>query len=186
MPRPVKTTMFQIAERVVVNLYDGGVLSPAVLERVLAAFAGSTVDWATTPAARSVDGRSLHEIVVSIMLPGKAPRNASAEFSRIVEHIATAASGTTMNKPAPKVRQTREPDDEAEDGDDNDAESAELVSQLSGSTRGSPQGSTRANTRAAKPRSGTRSSKRSTTQPAAGKPAGFNPFVNAALPRKGK
>jgi hypothetical protein len=174
--------MFQIAERVVVNLYDGGVLSPAVLERVLAAFAISTVDWATTPAARSVDGRSLHEIVVSIMLPGKAPRNASAEFSRIVEHIATAASGTTLNKPAPKVKQTREPDDEAEDGGDNDAESDELVSQLSGST----QASKRANTRAAKPSSSTRGSKRSATQPAAGKPAGFNPFVNAALPRKGK
>jgi hypothetical protein len=182
MPRPVKSTMFQIAERVVVNLYDGGVLSPAVLERVLAAFADSAVDWATTPAARSVDGRSLHEIVVSIMLPGKAPRNASAEFSRIVEHIATAASGTTLNKPAPKVKQTREPDDEAEDGGDNDAESDELVSQLSGST----QASKRANTRAAKPSSGTRGSKRPATQPAAGKPAGFNPFVNAAPPRKSK
>lgn len=185
MPQPAKPAMFRIVERVIVNLYDGGVLSPAVLERVLAAFAGSPVEWNTKPDASSVDGRSLHEIVVSIMMPGKALRNASAEFARIVEHIAQASDGEAVEAvesdetPRPKTKQTRvsarkaEKADEAESDEDND----ELVSQLSGSTKGKTKGRARGTTQNAP---------QAARQAASGKSAGFNPFVNAALPRKAK
>jgi hypothetical protein len=91
MPKLSASTPFPVFERVVISLYDGGVLSPAVLERVIGAFAHAGVDWDSAPVARSVDDRSLHEIVVLTMLPGHALRSASTSFMTVVEHIAGAS-----------------------------------------------------------------------------------------------
>ncbi|WP_408421233.1 hypothetical protein [Paraburkholderia fungorum] len=75
MVKRTTLTPFLIAERAVISLYDGGVLSPAVLERVIGAFAQAGVDWQFTPISRAVDGRALHEIVVSTMMPGAVPES---------------------------------------------------------------------------------------------------------------
>ena len=82
VPKASPSTAFGIFERVVISLYDGGVLSPAVLERVIGAFAQAGADWHGTSTGRSVDGRSLHEIVVQTMLPRDDLQSASTSFMR--------------------------------------------------------------------------------------------------------
>lgn len=164
---------FRIFERVVIGLYDGGVLSPAVLERVIGAFAQAGADWHDAPRAKSVDDRSLHEIVVRTMLPGDALESPSGSFRTIVEHIGGAAllarvARADAENDQPARARTRTPASADEDNDnDNDNESAELLAQLSGGAQPD------------KPR---RSKK--TSPP--GRSKGFNPFLNAALPRSKK
>lgn len=173
MPKASPSTAFGIFERVVVSLYDGGVLSPAVLERVIGAFAQADADWQGNPRVRSVDGRSLHEIVVRTMLPGDDPQSASTSFMTVVEHIAQAAlSAGSASEPAKdaeprRARSKKTADADAHDDEDEDANADELLAQLSGSTQpGKRRRSNKADTPAG---SGT-----------------FNPFLNAALPRTKK
>jgi hypothetical protein len=78
--------LFSLVERQVLGLYDAGVLSPAVLHHVVAAYAGRDVDWNEDAKARTVDDRSLHEVVVLTMMPGHASRNARKDFLSVIEH----------------------------------------------------------------------------------------------------
>ncbi|MFM0169281.1 hypothetical protein [Paraburkholderia sediminicola] len=171
MPKASPSTPFAIFERMVISLYDGGVLSPAVLERVIGAFAQAGVDWHGTSAGRSVDGRSLHEIVVQTMLPRDDLQSASTSFMTVVEHIAeaalstSAASGTAKEAEPRRARSRKTADADADE--DAGAGADELLAQLSGSTQ---------------PGKRRRSNKVDT--PAGS--GGFNPFLNAALPRTKK
>ncbi|MGF6446813.1 hypothetical protein [Paraburkholderia youngii] len=166
-PKATDISAFQIFESVVIRLYDGGVLSPAVLERVVGAFAQANVDWHSTVQGRSVDGRSLHEIVALTMLPGQPLRSASASFMSVIEHIAGAAS-QAESKPARRGRKAPPPADKAETEAEAETESQELLAQLSGNE---PSGKRRrANQQQDRPAS----------------PHGYNPFVNARPPRSKK
>jgi hypothetical protein len=162
MPRATSTP-YQIAERALIGLYDAGVLSPAVLERVIAAFADADIDWHTEPDARAVDGRSLHEIVASVMLPGQPLRTASKDFFSIVGHLAGSTSRSARGRSAPEPRNGKR----AKKADEETADEDDLVSQLAGS----------ASTK---------------TQPAgrSGGPArpstDFNPLSHATPPRRAK
>ncbi|MEX3786127.1 hypothetical protein [Paraburkholderia sp. BR14374] len=170
-PKATDISSFQIFERVVIRLYDGGVLSPAVLERVVGAFAQANVDWHGPVQGRSVDDRSLHEIVALTMLPGQPLRSASASFMSVIEHIAGVASQAEP-KPARRGRKAVPPVDEteaeAETETETETESQELLAQLSGNE---PPGKRR---RANQPQD----------RPAS--PHGYNPFVNARPPRSKK
>jgi hypothetical protein len=165
------STPFRVFERVVISLYDGGVLSPAVLERVIGAFAQAGTDWRSTTSARSVDNRSLHEIVVLTILPGEAPKSASASFMAVVEHIAgeslpTRATSESANASADDARPARAKNRKQADTDEDNA-TEELLAQLSGSA----QPDKRRRTKKASPPARSNS---------------FNPFLNAALPRTKK
>jgi hypothetical protein len=111
--------LFAAAEATLIGLYDGGVLSPAVLERVIAGFAGGAIDWHSAPRLHTVDGKSLHEVVAMTMMPGRTIRQASKEFFAVVEHIGArrVAAHHAPDKP----------DEAPEDEPDHD-----LINQLSG------------------------------------------------------
>ncbi|HEV7833699.1 MAG TPA: hypothetical protein VGP09_10010 [Caballeronia sp.] len=79
--------MFAAAEATLIGLYDAGVLSPAVLQRVIAGFSGIAIDWNTPLRLRTVDNKSLHEVVAMTMMPGRTLRNASKEFFAVIGHI---------------------------------------------------------------------------------------------------
>jgi hypothetical protein len=79
--------LFVVAESILLGLYDGGVLSPAVLQRVIEGFKTSDIDWEAACTRRSVDDKTLHEVVAMTLMPGRAIRNASKEFATIVAHI---------------------------------------------------------------------------------------------------
>jgi hypothetical protein len=79
--------LFAAAEATMIGLYDAGVLSPAVLQRVIAGFSGIAIDWNTPLRLRTVDNRSLHEVVAMTMMPGRTLRNASKEFFAVIGHI---------------------------------------------------------------------------------------------------
>lgn len=167
VPKASPSTVLGIFERVVISLYDGGVLSPAVLERVIGAFAQAGADWHGTSTGRSVDGRSLHEIVVQTMLPRDDLQSASTSFMTVVEHIAEAAlSAGAASEPAKEAEPRRARSKKTSDADE-DTGTDELLAQLSGS---------------AQPGKRRRSNKADT--PA--KSSSFNPFLNAALPRTKK
>jgi len=179
MPK-TSASPFALAERAIISLYDGGVLSPAVLERLLAVFAQENTDWHTKPSQRTVDGRSLHEVVVLTMLPGESLRSASKSFLSVIEHIAGVSRTENPASAAADV------DDHEEESADQDDESAELAQQLSGSARASRRGRA-ANVRdkakdTAKNKE--RDSDSPTQQPK--RTAAFNPLLNAAAPRKSK
>ena len=179
MPK-TSASPFALAERAIISLYDGGVLSPAVLERLLAVFAQENTDWDTKPSQRTVDGRSLHEVVVLTMLPGESLRSASKSFLSVIEHIAGVSRTKNPASAAEDV------DDHEEESADQDDESAELAQQLSGSARASRRGRA-ANVRdkakdTAKNKE--RDSDSPTQQPK--RTAAFNPLLNAAAPRKSK
>jgi hypothetical protein len=146
--------LFAAAEATLVGLYDAGVLSPAVLQRVIAGFANSTINWNTPPKLRTVDNKSLHEVVAMTMMPGRTLRNASKEFFAVIGHIGGISHET---------RDEREEHDEASDEPPDDEPDRDLINQLSG-------GSGRK--RAAKSARKTASS------------AGFNPLLHATSPRK--
>jgi hypothetical protein len=115
--------LFAAAEATLIGLYDGGVLSPAVLQRVIAGFADSAIDWNTSPRLRTVDNKSLHEVVAMTMMPGRTLRNASKEFFVVIGHI----GGVRAEAPA----EPDEPDESPEDEPDSD-----LINQLSGGRSG--------------------------------------------------
>jgi hypothetical protein len=165
VPNRSASTLFLIVERAIVSLYDGGVLSPAVLERVMGAFAVDDVDWQTDTSLRSVDGRSLHEIVVSTMMPAAPQESVAESFLAVVAHLtdegATPGIAREEAQPQKSQRTARKKPQPADD----DADSDELLAQLSGSA--APAGKRRTDT-AKRPRVA----------------AGFNPFANAALPRR--
>jgi len=175
MPK-TSASPFALAERAIISLYDGGVLSPAVLERLLAVFAQENTDWDTEPSQRTVDGRSLHEVVVLTMLPGESLRSASKSFLSVIEHIA-GISGT--KNPASAAEDVNDHEEESADQDDD---SAELARQLSGSARAPRRG--RAANVKDKARNKDEDSDSPTRQPK--RTAAFNPLLNAAAPRKSK
>ncbi len=47
-------------------------LSPAVLNHVLAAYAQSDIDWNEKSTLKTVDGHTMQEAVVFVMMPGRA------------------------------------------------------------------------------------------------------------------
>jgi hypothetical protein len=179
MPK-TSASPFALAERAIISLYDGGVLSPAVLERLLAVFAQENTDWDTEPSQRTVDGRSLHEVVVLTMLPGESLRSASKSFLSVIEHIA-GVSGT--KNPASAAEDVNDHEEESADQDDD---SAELAQQLSGSARATRRGRAANVKDKAKDtaKNKERDSDAPTQQPK--RTAAFNPLLNAAAPRKSK
>ena len=146
--------LFAAAEATLIGLYDGGVLSPAVLERVIAGFAGGAIDWHSAPRLQSVDGKSLHEVVAMTMMPGRTHRNASKEFFAVVEHI----GGGHVQAHGEQEEHDEPVENEAEDEPDDD-----LINQLSGG---------RNSKKPAKPARKTAAS------------AGFNPLLHATSPRR--
>ncbi|MFM0493853.1 hypothetical protein [Paraburkholderia caledonica] len=179
MPK-TSASPFALVERAIISLYDGGVLSPAVLERLLAVFAQENTDWDTEPSQRTVDGRSLHEVVVLTMLPGESLRSASKSFLSVIEHIA-GISGT--KNPASAAEDVNDHEEESADQDDD---SAELAQQLSGSARATRRGRAANVKDKAKDtaKNKERDSDAPTQQPK--RTAAFNPLLNAAAPRKSK
>lgn len=145
--------LFAVAEATLINLYDGGVLSPAVLERVIAGFANSAIDWHSAPERESVDGKSLHEVVAITMMPGRAIRNPSKEFFNVVEHVGGRRVAAQEEQEAPEEPADDEPDDE-------------LMSQLAGA---GGKGST-----------GAKKAAKTARKPAPS--AGFNPLFHATPP----
>ena len=179
MPK-TSASPFALVERAIISLYDGGVLSPAVLERLLAVFAQENTDWDTEPSQRTVDGRSLHEVVVLTMLPGESLRSASKSFLSVIEHIAGVSRTKNPASAAEDV------DDHEEESADQDDDSAELAQQLSGSARATRRGRAANVKDKAKDtaKNKERDSDAPTQQPK--RTAAFNPLLNAAAPRKSK
>lgn len=126
-PKSAASSLFALAERQIVGIYDAGVMSPAVLHHVVAAYAESGIDWSEEGALKTVDGHTVQEAVVLIMMPGRALRTAKKDFRSVVEHL-TGISQSPADNPA---------DDEAHDDED-------LLSQLGGTA------ATPSNSRAAK------------------------------------
>ncbi|SAL66217.1 hypothetical protein AWB71_03932 [Caballeronia peredens] len=89
-PKRGPPSLFALAERQIVGLYDAGVMSPAVLHQVVAGFAESGIDWNEKGALQTVDGHSVQEAVVIVMMPGRGLRSAQKDFISVVEHLAGA------------------------------------------------------------------------------------------------
>ncbi|MEC5406077.1 hypothetical protein VOM14_11010 [Paraburkholderia sp. MPAMCS5] len=177
MPK-TSVTPFSLAERAIINLYDGGVLSPAVLERLIAAFALANPQWDTEPIERTVDGRSLHEVVALTMLPGESLRSARKSFMSVIEHIAGAATMKNARRGPAK----EEPEDSAEE----ERDSAELEQQLSGRTRSTGgKRSTGSTGGAARERKSKAKEDETSARPQTNS-ATFNLLLNAAAPRKSR
>jgi hypothetical protein len=111
--------LFAAAEATLIGLYDAGVLAPAVLQRVIAGFANSAINWNTSPRLRTIDDKSLHEVVAMTMMPGRTLRNASKEFFAVIGHIGGIG---TEERDEPE-----EPEEPSDDEPDSD-----LINQLSG------------------------------------------------------
>lgn len=111
--------LFAAAEATLIGLYDAGVLAPAVLQRVIAGFANSAINWNTLPRLRTIDDKSLHEVVAMTMMPGRTLRNASKEFFAVIGHIGGIG---TEERDGPE-----EPEEPSDDEPDSD-----LINQLSG------------------------------------------------------
>jgi len=118
--------LFAAAEATLIGLYDGGVLSPAVLQHVIAGFANSTINWNTPPRLRAVDNKSLHEVVAMTMMPGRTIRQASKEFFAVIGHIGGISAEKHDDPGEPE-----EADEPPEDEPDSD-----LINQLSGGRGG--------------------------------------------------
>ena len=157
------SALFRVAERAVVALYDGGVLSPAVLQRVLEAFIGAKVQWDTDVEIRAVDGRTMHDIVVTTLMPGVAPEHAASEFARIIAHLRTgeASRNAPSDAPMPTMNQGA-----GQDHDEPSGEDEALIDRLDAARGPKRKHTSSANRRASKPS------------------PGFNPLVNARLPGK--
>jgi hypothetical protein len=118
--------LFAAAEATLIGLYDGGVLSPAVLQHVIAGFAHSAINWNIPPRLRTVDDKSLHEVVAMTMMPGRTLRQASKEFFAVIAHIGGISAEEHDDPVEPE-----EPDEPPEDEPDSD-----LINQLSGGRGG--------------------------------------------------
>lgn len=160
--------LFPVAQRLILSLYDGGVLSPAVLERVIASFGATR--WDTNSDARAKDRRSLGEIVVSVMMPGNPLDHVDDDFAAVIEHVVGAAAKEAARpvkggdkRTAGRSRQgAATPQTDHDDHDDS-----ALLKQLAG-TRS-------ASNKRTKP---TRAQRATRTA------SGFNPLQNAAPPKK--
>jgi hypothetical protein len=99
-PKAAAPSLFALAERQIVSLYDAGVLSPAVLQHVVAAYADRAIDWNESATLRSVDDHSMQEIVALVMMPGRTSRTAQKDFLSVVEHLAAgqAAQANSMDE----------------------------------------------------------------------------------------
>ena len=148
--------LFAAAEAMLIGLYDAGVLSPAVLQRVIAGFSGIAIDWNTPLRLRTVDNKSLHEVVAMTMMPGRTLRNASKEFFAVIGHIGGIGTEEHDEPEEPDELHDELPDDEPD---------SNLINQLSGGS-----GRKRAAKNARK------------TAPS----AGFNPLLHASSPRKNR
>lgn len=157
-------SLFRVAERAVVALYDGGVLSPAVLQRVLEAFIGAKVQWDTDVEIRAVDGRTMHDIVVTTLMPGDAPEHAASEFARIIAHLRTGEASRNAPSDAPMPTNNQDAGQDHGEASEEDEALIERLHTARGPNRSKRRPS--ANKRASKPSSG------------------FNPLVNARLPAK--
>lgn len=145
-PKRGPPSLFALAERQIVGLYDAGVMSPAVLHQVVAAYADSGIDWSEDGTLRTVDGHTVQEAVVLVMMPGRPLRSAQKDFISVVGHLAGA-------QPAQRSG-TEETAAEAAD-DEN------LLSQLSGKAP-------RSNARGAKNTAQTQEPKRAGFNPLVG------------------
>jgi hypothetical protein len=159
--------LIAVAGRLILSLYDGGVLSPAVLERVLASL--GDIRWDTAADTRASDGRSLPEVVVAVMMPGNALDNVDQDFAAVIDHIGgmtreaekPVKSGGTRAAGKPRKGAAAPPADSSDDAD------AELLDQLAGMRDASNR-----KTRPSRANSNTRSA------------SGFSPLQNAAPPKK--
>ena len=84
------SSLFALAERQIVALYDAGVMSPAVLHHVVAAYADSGIDWNEAGTLKTVDGHSMQEAVVLVMMPGRSLKSAQKDFLSVVGHLASS------------------------------------------------------------------------------------------------
>ncbi|SDR54194.1 hypothetical protein SAMN05443245_7373 [Paraburkholderia fungorum] len=166
MQKSPRTRAFDQFESVAISLYDGGVLSPAVLERVIRGFASIDVEWTRVPKRQAVDGHSLHEIIARTMLSREVPGDSASEsFRTVIEHILGAPIPAGAAKPgARKAEGPRQGRRSATKADDVSDIADELVGQLARSARQD------------KRRRDEKPSKRPST-------SAFNPFSTAALPR---
>lgn len=139
-----------LVQRLVLSLYEGGVLSPAVLERVIAA--GGAIDWNGIADARANDKLSLAGIVVAVMMPGNALDDVERDFAAVIDHLAAAGAAGAAKSAAKKGsaarqagKRTGKPSDEADEADDatpeeaaepDDSDDDALLAQLSGTARG--------------------------------------------------
>jgi hypothetical protein len=89
-PRRHSPDLFILMERQVVGLYDAGVLSPAVLQHVISAYADSAIDWTSKGTLHTADRHDVFETVVLVMMPGRSLRSAQTDFMSVVQHIAGA------------------------------------------------------------------------------------------------
>jgi hypothetical protein len=144
-PKRGATNLFTLAEKQLVGLYDAGVMSPAVLHHVVAAYADSGIDWHGDGKLKTVDGHTVQEAVVLVMMPGRALKNARKDFISVVEHLASV-----------------EPQAQGEEAVDDE----DLLAQLSGDTS-SPRSKT-SKTRAAKKSTQTAEPKRAAFNPLVG------------------
>jgi hypothetical protein len=143
------------------------VLSPAVLERVLASL--GDIRWDTATDARAKDQRSLQEVVIAVMMPGNALDNVDQDFAAVIDHIVGATrqaakpvrSGGTRHTGKSRKGAETPP---AESSDDADSE---LLDQLAG-TRDSSNRKTRPSRASSNARGA----------------SGFSPLQNAAPPKK--
>jgi hypothetical protein len=86
-PKASAPSLYALAAKQIVALYDAGVLSPAVLHHVIATYAESGIDWSETSTLKTVDNHTPQEVVVLIMMPGRVLRSAQKDFLSVIEHI---------------------------------------------------------------------------------------------------
>jgi hypothetical protein len=164
----VADPLFSVAQRLIISLYDGGVLSPAVLERVIASI--GDIAWNAASDARARDGRALPEIIVSVMMPGNALDQLDQDFAAIIAHIAPGAKRVTTRgdrRKSSKTSGTARASSQ-KNNDDSETSESELLEQLSAA-------GTRKQTRRKSPAKPSPNTRNNTT---------FNPLFNAAPPKK--
>jgi hypothetical protein len=167
-----------LVQTLVLSLYDGGVLSPAVLERVIAA-AGATAgtDWDAIAEARAKDQRSLAEIVVAVMLPGNPLDDVERDFAAVLNRLAgrdgndaTGAAASAKKQGATRATASRRADTRTGSADDSDGSASAaddaLLAQLS--------------------RTAKAGRKRTSSQTTGNGKRGFNLSNNAVPPTRGK
>ena len=76
MPK-TSASPFALVERAIISLYDGGVLSPAVLERLLAVFAQTLTGTRNRLNARSTDARFTKSLFSPCCLANRYVRRAN-------------------------------------------------------------------------------------------------------------
>jgi hypothetical protein len=128
------------------------------------------VKWDTEADIQSVDGRTFHDIVVTTMMPGHAPDHAAREFARIIAHLgADDASDDARSKAADASTKHDTSKDREERSDEDEA----VIRQLGAARR-------------PKRRRNAAAVREGASAPSSGSAlsTGFNPLVNARVPRK--